>query len=335
MIIKPGSPGFIIYWEFILLSNALTTFTFAFGITAPIFVVLLLGVLLKKRGMIDDTFIKSASALVYNIGLPVMLFTTSASANFKHMADAGVLIAFGVMTLLVFAGSLLTAHWFTQEPRDHGVMIQGAFRGNLVILGLAFCANAYGERGLATAALPVAMTVVLYNVLSIYALNRSLQRSSNSFKATLKGIVKNPLMLAIAAGLLFNASGLKMPAVLLDSGQYLSQMVLPLALICIGGALDLAQLKRVDAATLSATLWKLVMSPLLACAIAIGLGVRGENLAILFVLAASPSATVSFVMVQSMQGNSLLAANIVVQTTLWSLLSVTLGLCLLDLFHLI
>lgn len=318
-----------------MLSNALTTFTFAFGITAPIFVVLLLGVLLKKRGMIDDTFIKSASALVYNIGLPVMLFTTSASANFKHMADAGVLIAFGVMTLLVFAGSLLTAHWFTQEPRDHGVMIQGAFRGNLVILGLAFCANAYGERGLATAALPVAMTVVLYNVLSIYALNRSLQRSSNSFKATLKGIVKNPLMLAIAAGLLFNASGLKMPAVLLDSGQYLSQMVLPLALICIGGALDLAQLKRVDAATLSATLWKLVMSPLLACAIAIGLGVRGENLAILFVLAASPSATVSFVMVQSMQGNSLLAANIVVQTTLWSLLSVTLGLCLLDLFHLI
>lgn len=318
-----------------MLTNALTTFSFAFGITAPIFVVLFLGVLLKKRGMIDDAFIKSASGLVYNIGLPVMLFTTSASADFNHMADAGVLIAFGVMTLLVFASSLRTAHWFTQEPRDHGVIIQGAFRGNLVILGLAFCANAYGERGLATAALPVAMTVVLYNVLSIYVLNRSLQRSSNSFKATLKGIVKNPLMLAIVAGLLFNASGLKMPAILLDSGKYLSQMVLPLALICIGGALDLSQLKRVDAATLSATLWKLVISPLLACGIAIGLGVRGENLAILFVLAASPSATVSFVMVQAMKGNAVLAANIVVQTTLWSLLSVTLGLWLLEISNFI
>lgn len=335
MIIKPGSPGFIIYWGSTLLTNALATLSFAFGITAPIFVVLFLGMLLKKRGLIDDGFINSASQLVYNIGLPVMLFTTSASADFSHIADHGVLIAFSLMTALVFIGSLLTAHWCTDEPRDHGVIIQGAFRGNLVILGLAFCANAYGERGLAIATLPVAMTVVFYNVLSIYVLNRSLHHTSNSIKATLKGIVKNPLMMAIAAGLILNVAGLTLPKVLLDSGKYLSQMVLPLALICIGGALDLSQLKRMDAATLSATLWKLIASPLLACGIAIGLGVRGENLAILFVLAASPSATVSFVMVQSMQGNSTLAANIVVQTTLWSLLSVTLGLCLLDLFHLI
>lgn len=318
-----------------MLTNALTTFSFAFGITAPIFVVLFLGVLLKKRGMIDDGFIKSASGLVYNIGLPVMLFTTSANADFNHIADAGVLIAFAVMTLLVFTGSLLTAHWFTQEPRDHGVIIQGAFRGNLVILGLAFCANAYGERGLATATLPVAMTVVLYNALSIYALNRSLQRSNNSLKSTIKGIIKNPLILAIAAGLLFKVSNLTMPGILLDSGKYLSQMVLPLALICIGGTLDLSQLTRMDAATLSASLWKLILSPLLACGIAIWLGVRGENLAILFVLAAAPSATVSFVMVQAMKGNALLAANIVVQTTLWSLLSVTLGLWLLEMLNFI
>lgn len=318
-----------------MLTNALTTFSFAFSITAPVFVVLFLGTLLKKRGMIDDSFIKSASGLVYNIGLPVMLFITSASADFSHIADTAVLIAFTLMTLLVFVGSLMTAHWFTQEPRDHGVIIQGAFRGNLVILGLAFCANAYGERGLATATLPVAMTVVLYNALSIYALNRSLQQSGNSLKATMSGIIKNPLMLAIAAGLLLNKTGLKMPEVLLDSGKYLSQMVLPLALICIGGALDVSQLKRPDAATLSATLWKLILSPLLACGIAIGLGLRGENLAILFILAASPSATVSFVMVQAMKGNALLAANIVVQTTLWSLLTVTLGLWLLELLHFI
>lgn len=318
-----------------MLTNALTTFSFAFGITAPIFVVLFLGMLLKRRAVIDDAFIKSASGLVYNLGLPVMLFIASANADFNYMADSGMLIAFGLMTAIVFVGSLLTTHWFSSEPRDHGVIIQGAFRGNLVILGLAFCANAYGERGLAIATLPVAMTVILYNVLSVYVLNRSLHHTRNSFKATLQGIVKNPLIIAIAAGLLLNASTLKLPNVLLDSGKYLSQMVLPLALICIGGALDLSQLKRIDAATLSATLWKLVLSPLLACGIAISLGVRGENLAILFVLAASPSATVSFVMVQAMKGNSALAANIVVQTTLWSLVTVTLGLWLLEIMGLI
>ena len=324
-----------------MLTDVITTFSFAFGITAPIFVVLFLGVLLKKRRVIDDAFIKSASSLVYNLGLPVMLFTASSSADFSHMADKGVLIAFGLMTALVFVGSLLTAPWVSHDPRDHGVIVQGAFRGNLVILGLAFCANAYGERGLAIATLPVAMTVVFYNVLSVYVLNRSLHEVGGSFKTMLVGIVKNPLILAIVAGLVFNASGLKLPAVLLDSGKYLSQMVLPLALICIGGALDFStskdssKRKHIDPATFSATLWKLVMSPLLACGIAIALGVRGENLAILFVLAASPSATVSFVMVQAMKGNSTLAANIVVQTTLWSLASVTFGLWLLDLLDLI
>lgn len=318
-----------------MLTDAFATFTFAFSVTAPIFVVLFLGTLLKKRGTIDDRFIKSASGLVYNLGLPVMLFIASASADIDHMADSGILIAFGLMTALVFIGSLLTAHWFSNEPRDHGVIVQGAFRGNLVILGLAFCANAYGERGLAVATLPVAMTVIFYNVLSVYVLNRSLHHDSNSLMATLEGIVRNPLILAIAAGLILNATKLSLPAVLLDSGKYLSQMVLPLALICIGGALDLSQLKRIDSATLSATLWKLIASPLLACAIAIVLGVRGENLAILFVLAASPSATVSFVMVQAMNGNSTLAANIVVQTTLWSLVTVTLGLWLLEILSLI
>jgi malonate transporter and related proteins len=92
----------------------------------------------------------------------------------------------------------------------------------------------------------------------------------------------------------------------------------------------LKQLRRIDQAAFMATLWKLILSPLLACAIAIGLGARGESLAIIFLLAASPSATVSFVMVQAMGGNGKLAANIIVQTTLMAMISVTAGLWLLQ-----
>jgi len=316
-----------------LLQNALHTFLFAFNITAPIFVMLFLGIWLKKRSMINDEFIKSASQLVYNIGLPVMLFSTSATTDLAHISDWNLLIAFALMTALVFVGSLLTAHWFCQDSRDHGVFIQGAFRGNLVILGLAFCANAYGEQGLALASLPVAMTVVLYNVLSVYVLNRSLHHGRNSLMSTLIGIVKNPLIIAIFAGFAVNAMGVKLPGVVMDSGQYLSQMVLPLALICIGGSLSIARLTRIDSITLSACLWKLVLSPLIACAIAIVLGAKGDAVAILFLLAASPTATISFVMVQAMKGNSELAANIVAQSTLWSLVTVTLGLWILQILQ--
>ena len=296
---------------------------------------LFLGIWLKKRNMINDDFIKTASQLVYNIGLPVMLFITSTTTDLSHITDRNLLIAFGLMTVLVFIGSLLTAHWHCKDPRDQGVFIQGAFRGNLVILGLAFCANAYGEKGLALASLPVAMTVVLYNVLSVYVLNRSLHHASNSFMPTLIGIVKNPLIIAIFAGFAVNVINLALPTLVMDSGKYLSQMVLPLALICIGGSLSMERLTRIDATTLSACLWKLILSPIIACAIAIWLGLRGDALAILFLLAASPTATISFVMVQAMKGNGELAANIVAQTTLWSLLTVTLGLWVLQILNLV
>lgn len=313
-----------------IIDSPLATLSFAFSVTAPIFVMLLLGIVLKRIQMINDEFIKIASQLVYNIGLPVMLFTTCATAHFGEMTDKNILIAFSLMTAIVFIGSLVTAHWHCKDPREHGVFIQGAFRGNLAILGLAFCANAYGDRGLAIAALPVAMTVVFYNVLSVYVLNRSLHPANSSLKPTLIGIAKNPLIIAILLGLIVNTITLPLPKVLLDSGKYLSQMVLPLALICIGGALDISRLTKLDSATLSASIWKLLLSPAIACGIAIALGVRGESLAILFLLAGSPTATISFVMVQAMNGNTKLAANIIVQTTLGSMLTVTAGLWLLQ-----
>lgn len=316
-----------------MLQDALNTFLFAFNITAPIFVMLFLGIWLKKRNMINDEFINVASQLVYNIGLPVMLFITSANTDISHIADWSMLIAFGLMTSVVFIGSLLTAHWHCKNERDEGVFIQGAFRGNLVILGLAFCANAYGDKGLALASLPVAMTVVFYNVLSVYVLNRSLHHADNSIMPTLIGIVKNPLIIAIFSGFTVNAIDLTLPHVILDSGKYLSQMVLPLALICIGGSLSIARLIRSDAAAVGACVWKLILSPIIACTIAIGLGVRGDALAVLFLLAASPTATISFVMVQAMKGNGELAANIIAQSTLWSLITVTLGLWILQIMN--
>lgn len=317
-----------------MLTHALHTFLFAFKITAPVFVMLFLGLWLKKRNKINDAFIKTSSQLVYSLGLPVMLFITCATADTSRATDWTLLIAFAVMTGLVFIGSLLTAHWHCSDKRDEGVFIQGAFRGNLVILGLAFCANAYGEKGLALASLPVAMTVIVYNVLSVYVLNRSLSESGASLKPTLIGIAKNPLIIAIALGFLVNLCRITLPEVILDSGKYLSQMVLPLALICIGGSLGTARLTHIDSATMSACVWKLILSPLIACSLAIALGLRGDALAILFLLAASPSATISFVMVQAMNGNAPLAARIVAHTTVWALVSVTIGLWGLELMQL-
>ncbi len=312
-------------------TSPLSTLSFAFSVTAPIFIMLVLGVVLKRMSIISDEFIKSASRLVFNLGLPVLLFNSCLHANFSQVVDLRILLAGGIMTFTVFFLSHTTAYWHIQNKRDRGVFVQGAFRGNLVILGLALCANAYGAEGVAIASLPVAMTVVIYNVLSVYSLNTSLAvNNENSWKNILIDITRNPLIIAIALGLLANGLNVHLPKILQDSSNYLGQMVLPLALLCIGGALDIRQLHSSKDGALAASVWKLIASPIIACGIAIALGVRGQNLAVLFLLAASPTATVSFVMVQAMNGNAKLAANIIVQTTVFSLVTMTAGLWLLQ-----
>lgn len=305
-------------------ATARELFLFALGITAPIFMVLFLGMLLAWRNWLSDEFIRVANQLIYKIGLPMMLFTSCATSHIVWGDNQGLIIAFAVMTLLVFIGSWCSAV-LLKQGNDIGTLVQGSFRGNLVILGLAFTANAYGDRGLAMATLPVAFTVVIYNILSVYILDRS-QRLS----ATLKGVATNPLIIAIALGWIYNASHLPLPSILKNSAGYITQMVLPLALLCIGGSLSWQRLVNFDGAALSANLWKLILSPLIACSLGIAFGVKGEALIILFLLASAPTATVSYVMAATLGGNGKLAAAIIAQTTVISLFTITAGLMLLS-----
>jgi len=304
--------------------SSLDIFLFALRITAPTFALMFLGMALVSLGCMSSRFIKGANQLVYKLGLPLILFTTCASANLHIGEKLNLLIAFALMTFIVFGGSWLTA-LLCKQTDDAGVIVQGAFRGNLVILGLAFAVNAYGERGMAMATLPVAFTVVIYNVLSVFILDRN-----KSWAGTFKGIITNPLILAIAAGWLYNLSPATFPQAAQEKTHLITQFVLPLALVCIGGSLNGRRLVFFDGASIIANLWKLVLSPLIACALGIGLGVQDELLVILFLLAAAPTAAASYVMAEAAGANGKLAATIVAQTTFLALFSVTLGLMMIS-----
>ncbi|HEX7027134.1 MAG TPA: AEC family transporter [Gammaproteobacteria bacterium] len=305
-------------------------FAFAVSVTAPIFMVVSLGAVLKRFNVINDEFIRVASNLVFNIGLPVMLFISTAKTDFSQLANPKHIAIVVAMTMIIFFGAGLAAWWHVEEKSERGVYVQGAYRGNLVIIGLAFCANAYGELGLAIAALPVAILVTLYNVLAVYILNVTLNhQTGNSPREVFLGILKNPLIIGILTGLAVNLLNLPLPDLLLDTGGYFSRLTLPLALLCIGGAMNLSALRLSSKAALGATTWKLILSPLVVCLIAIPFGIRGPELAVLFLLASAPTAAASFVMVKAMGGNASLAANIIVLSTFASLVTVTGGLSIL------
>ena len=307
---------------FALLPAALT-------ITAPIFILISLGAWLCHIKFINDAFIHVSSKFIFNIGLPVILFTSTAAHDFKHLINLSNIAIITITTLLVYFLSSLSAGKFIKDNRDKGVFVQGAFRGNLIIVGLAFCANAYPEKGIAIATIPTAITIIMYNLLSIYTLNNSLHNQGASLKKNLVDIIKNPLIIGIMAGLLANLLSFSTPDIIIQSNQYIAQMTLPLALIAIGGSLNFLQIKQNIKTAFVASVWKIVISPVVLVILLFFIPIDPTAAGVLFLLTASPTATASLIMVQSMRGNSDLAAKIIILSTLLSLFTVTIGFAIL------
>ena len=298
------------------------------AITAPVFSMLFLGVALKRLGLIDAHFIATASSLVFNVSMPVMLFLAILHADLATALQPAVLGYFAVATLLGFLLAWGWAIW--RVPRaERGVYVQGAFRGNNGIIGLALATSLYGDYGLSLGGILGGVVILCYNTLSVIVLETYNPAGSTRPWALLKSVLRNPLIIGVLAAIPFAYWRIGLPAWLTTSGQYLAELTLPLALICIGGTLSLASLRASSGLAIGASLMKMIWLPLLATAGAFALGFRNAELAILFLYFASPTAAASFVMARAAGGNHELAAAIIVITTLVAVVTTNVGLFVL------
>lgn len=310
------------------MSDLLSTLEFSVSVTGPIFLLLALGIWLRRTGMLSDAFVESGSELVFKIALPALLFIAVVKTSIDQSANLP-LVGYGLAaTLVIFVALEVFAPVFVAPPRDRGVVVQGAFRSNLGIVGLAYCVNAYGEAGLVGASLYVGLITILFNVLAVITLSRSLHRTQGVAQLLYR-ITTNPMIVAIVLALLVSASGLALPRVVMQTGQYLADLTLPFALLCIGASLNFASLRDELRNTFVASAAKLVAVPLAYTAGAIALGFRGMDLGIIMLMGAAPSAAASYVMVRAMGGNGGLAANIVAVTALGSIVTTTGAIALL------
>ncbi|MCE4053806.1 AEC family transporter [Pseudomonas sp. Au-Pse12] len=298
-------------------------------ITAPVFAMLLLGLLLKRVGWINDNFIHTASALVFNVTMPALLFLGIVHADLRSSLRPGVLIYFSVATLACFALAWGWAIWRCPKA-DRGIYTQGAFRGNNAIIGLALAASMYGDYGISLGAVLAALVILFYNTLSTIVLAVYSPVIKSDPWSIFKSVISNPLIVSVlvAAPFAYWQNGL--PGWLETSGRYLAQMTLPLALICIGGTLSLAALRNSGELAISSSLLKMVSLPALATLGAWLCGFRGAELGILFLYFGSPTAAASFVMARAANGNHELAAAIIVITTVMAAVTTNIGIFLLQ-----
>ena len=299
---------------------------FALGVTAPIFVILCVGIVLKRIGMIDNEFARMGSELVFKVTLPCMLFVKLVDTSLVDVPLA--LLSYAVLsTVLVF---LVLDYGIAPRllPADRGAFVQGAFRGNMGIIGLAYCLNAYGETIVPIASLYLAVMTILFNILSVITLNRhaiaTLVNGQPAKWLVIKNILSNPLIIAIITALSFSWFSIRVPATALEIMDYLGSMTLPLALLCAGAGIRWREF-HTSTTLYWAVFAKLLVVPAVMVGGAILLGFRGEVLGLLYYMASAPTASASYPMVRALGGNHYLAVAVIATTSLGSVVAITAG----------
>jgi len=293
---------------------------FSLSITGPIFIVMALGAWLNKIGQIDDHFVDVGSRLVFNITLPALLFINVANTPLHSAANIPML-AIGVLgTFLFYLILEQAASRWINNSRDRGIVVQGGFRANMGIIGLAYCFNAYGNEGLAVASIFLGIVTIVYNILSVITLSRSLEGGFN-VHSTLRGISRNPIILSILAALPLAWFDIGLPNWVEQTGGYFAQMTLPLALLCTGASLPFGSLRSNMRGAILASSFKLFFVPVGLTSAGIWFGLQGIELGVLAMMTAGPTAAASYVMVRAMGGDAKLAATIIAMTTAGSIIT--------------
>lgn len=303
---------------------------FTINTVSPVFLIILLGVFLRKIKIINENFITISSKLVFNVALPTLIFIKISQTNFNEIAK-GDEILFGCTGVLIcFFISMVIGYIFIKDRNKNGVFIQGAFRGNYAIIGLAILFNIYGEPGIAKGAMLLSFALPFFNVLAIIALTISMHKfSKESSKLIFYKIITNPNIIAVAIALLFSYFQIPLHEVILKTGTNIANMTLPLALIGIGGSLSYKNLKENILLLSTAAIMKIIVFPVIFTIIAYIIGFRTQSLVALYLLFAVPTAVTSFIFAKELGGDERLAANIVFLTTLSSIITISIGVYIL------
>lgn len=307
---------------------------FAITIVLPNLVLMGLGFFMQRRGEASQAFIDQASSFVFNYCLPCLLFFSVVDSEVDYAKQMTLIIAGMVVTFILFIGAEIYAKFFIDKPADQGVFVQGIFRSNMAIIGLATVANAYGEQGLSIGAVYMGVVTILFNILAVITLSRVSKSADDTWLSRSIMIVKklftNPLIIALVAAFAYKALPLPpITGVIHTTGDLLAAVALPLALICAGASIDLKSMLHPSGLSMQASIGRIVIAPFIAIVIGLSFGLSGVHMGVLFLMVASPTAAASYVMAKAMGGNDILAANILAFTTVVAMFGMAFGAAIL------
>ena len=300
---------------------------FSLNATIPIFLMMLLGMLFRKLGWMDEVFAAKMNKFVFLVPLPVLLFEQLATVDFSEVWDIKfILFCFVVTAISITISTLISLLWKDRSVK--GEFIQATYRSSAALLGIAFIQNIYGNAGMA----PVMIigSVPLYNVMAVIVLSffkpgqNGIDRAV--LKKTFKGIVTNPIILGIVAGLLWSAIGLPFAGIPAKAVTSIGNMATPMGLMAMGATFDLKKASVKAKPAFAATFIKLVGFVAVFLPIAVAFGFRDSELIAILVMLGSATTVSCFVMARNMGHEGVISSTTIMLTTLLSSFTLTLWL---------
>ena len=303
----------------------------SFNVVAPLLIYMLVGVLLRKTGIVSEQLMRDANKIIYYVTLPLMCYRAIAVADIDAMFETPFLLYMAIGIIVTYALASWLVPKFCKDNNRRGVLILGVFRSNDAIFGLAVAAALLGENNIGMMSIAISLSVPLFGIFAVVAMER--YRSERvSFGTVLLRVITNPIMIACYAGFFVNLLNIHLPVVLQKPIDALAAVTTPLAFVLLGGTISFAAVKKNRAAITTVTLLRLFVVPLIAVSAFLLLGFRGESIVVALIIFGAPVAMVTYTMAVGMQADDELAGTLVAVTSVFSSLSMFLFIFVLKQF---
>ncbi|MBR2284219.1 MAG: AEC family transporter [Ruminococcus sp.] len=299
---------------------------FSLNATVPVFLMMVFGYVMFKVGLLDEHTTSQLNKFTFRTTLPALLFSDLSTADFRAVWD-GKFALFCAAATVISTGIAVLYSLLHRDRAERGEIVQAAYRSSAAVLGIAFVKNIYGEATMA--ALMIAATVPLYNIIAVTVLsltspeNDKTKSGRQLFLDTLRGIVTNPIILGIAAGMLWSLLKIPQPVILSRSVSYLANMATPLSLIALGASFRIRDAGGCVRVTVGIAFIKLVLFCCIFLPAAVFLGFRGEKLIAILVMLGSATTGSCFVMAKNFGHKGTITAFAVMLTTMCSAFTLT------------
>lgn len=295
----------------------LNSFVIAFEAVVPMFILVGIGMLVRKSGLITKDENRKFNKIAFKVFFSALMFNSIYSNGIDKAVNYRLMLYGIIAVLTVYILTTIFVLRVESSNPTRGSLIQAIYRSNFVIMGLPIVSSISGAGELAGAALMIAVIIPIYNIVAILTLEYYGGGKANLKDMMIK-LAKNPMLEGALLGILSVVLGIKLPIFLEKLVSDMAAVATPLTLVILGISFEFSQIKECGRNLIFAVVGRLIAVPALALTAAAFIGFRGADFVTLIAIFASPSAIASYTMAENMNCDGVLAGNSLIVSSLFS-----------------